>query len=138
MRVTKTVKEYIQKEVAARMEKRYADEAAEAKRQYDLKESINKAALAAAATAYEQYVRQAIEANDAESFLGFSTYGNEVELRPGYHSKELVLSDENCSSSVHSWRQRMREEIAKKCDEIIVTLELGGTKAELLEMLSQI
>lgn len=138
MRVTKTVKEYIQKEVAARMEKRYADEAAEAKRQYDLKESINEAALAAAAATYEQYVRQAIEANNAESFLGFSVYGNKIELRPGYHSNELVLFNESNDSSVHSWRRRMREEIAEKCDEIIVTLELGGTKAELLQMLSEI
>ena len=138
MRVTKTVKEYIQKEVTTRMQKRYADEAAEAKRRCDLKESIEEAALCAAAATFEKYILDAIRTNDAEDFLQMSDYGEEIKLRYDFHSTVLELKDKILSSSVLNWRTRMNEEIKEKVDEIIVTLELGGTKAELMEMLSKI
>ena len=139
MRVTKTVKEYIQKEVAARMEKRYADEAAEAKHQRDLYEAIEADALAYAAEAYKTYVLDRIEANNAEDFLHIGNgYGEGIKLRHDYRGGGLTLTHSNEFASVLSWRQRMQKETNEKCEEIIVTLELGGTKAELMQMLSEI
>lgn len=139
MRVTKTVREYIEKEVTTRMERKYADEAAEAKRQRDLYEAIEADALHAAAEAYKAYVLDKIQANSAEDFLHLGNgYGEGIKLRHDYHGGGLTLTHDNETASVLSWRSRMREEAREKCDDIIVTLELGGTKAELMQMLSEI
>lgn len=139
MRVTKTVREYIEKEVDARMERKYADEAAEAKRQRDLCDKIEAEALRAATQAYEAVVNQGIKENHAEDLLEISkTFPEGVQLSYNYRSNRLRLTHDHEMTSVLNWRRRMQEEAKKKCDEIIVTLELGGTKAELLEMLSQI
>lgn len=139
MRVTKTVREYIEKEVAARMERKYAEEATEAKRQRDLYEKIEADALRAAAETYKTYVLDKIQANNAESFLGIGNgFGEGIKLRHDYRGGALTLIHDDETTSVLSWRQRMREEVNDKCDDIIVTLELGGTKAELMQMLSEI
>lgn len=139
MRVTKTVREYIEKEVTARMERKYADEAAEAKRQRDLYERIEAEALHAAAQAYEVVVERGIKENHAEELLGISkTFPEGVQLSYAYRSNKIQLTHENEAASVLRWRRRMQEEAKEKCEEIIVTLELGGTKAELLQMLSEI
>lgn len=139
MRVTKTVREYIEKEVVARMERKYAEEAAEAKRQRGLYEQIEADALRAAAETYKTYVLDKIQANNAESFLSVGNgYGEGIKLRHDYRGGALTLTHDNETASVLSWRSRMREEARAKCDDIIVTLELGGTKAELMQMLSEI
>ena len=139
MRVTKTVREYIEKEVDARMERKYADEAAEARRQRDLCDKIEAEALRAATQAYEAVVNQSIKENHAEDLLEISkTFPEGVKLSYNYRSNRLQLTHENEMASVLNWRRRMQEEAKKKCDDIIVTLELGGTKAELMQMLSEI
>ena len=139
MRVTKTVKEYIQKEVTARMERKYSEEAAEAKRQRDLYEQIEAEALKTAAEAYEICVKDKIAAYKAEDFLHIGNgYGEGIKLRHDYRGGALTLTHDCETASVLTWRQRMREEANEKCEEIIVTLELGGTKAELMQMLSEI
>lgn len=139
MRVTKTVREYIGKEVAARMERKYAEEAVEAKRQRDLYEEIEADALRAAAETYKTYVLDKIQANNAEDFLHLGNgYGEGIQLRHDYRGGSLTLTHDNETASVLSWRSRMRNEVNEKCEEIIVTLELGGTKAELMQMLSEI
>lgn len=139
MRVTKTVREYIEKEVAARMERKYADEAAEAKRQRDLCEKIEADALRAATQAYEAVVNQSIKENHAEGLLEISkTFPEGVQLSYNYRSNKLRLAHESEYASVLNWRRRMQEEAKEKCEEIIVTLELGGTKTELMQMLFEI
>lgn len=139
MRVTKTVKDYIAKEVASRMEKKYSNEAAEARRQRDLCENIESAALLAATKAYEAVVNQSIQENHAEDILEISkAFSEGIQLSYTYRSNKLRLIHENEIDSVLGWRVRMRNEINEKCEEIIVTLELGGTKAELMQMLAEI
>jgi hypothetical protein len=139
MRVTKTVKEYIYKEVTARMERKYAEEAAEAQRQRDLYEKIEEEALRTAAEAYEICVKAKIAAFKAEDFLKMSTdTGLEVKLDHQYRSLQLCLMNQSNIDSVHCWRRRMQKEVNEKCDDIIVTLELGGTRDELMKMLAEI
>lgn len=138
MRVTKTVREYIQKEVTTRMEQRYSAEAAEAKHMSDLQTVIDEAALTVAAKAYEKYVKDAIAANHAESFLEISSAFERINLAHSYRSNHLVLSSDTDTARVLSWRRRMNEEVSEKVNEIVVTLELGGTKAELMQMLAEI
>lgn len=134
MRVTKTVREYIQKEVTTRMEQKYSAEAAEAERQHRLYDTIEQGAREAAAAAYVQYVHEAIKANNAENFLRMYDAFHKVTMRPDYHSDSLEL----ITSDVLTWRNRAREEANEKVNEIVVTLELGGTKAELMQMLAEI
>lgn len=139
MRVTKTVREYIEKEVAARMERKYADEAAEAKRQRNLYEAIEAEALRAATQAYEVVVERGIKENHAEGLLEISkTFPEGVQLSYNYRSNKLRLTHESEYASVLNWRRRMQEEAKEKCEEIIVTLELGGSRAELIQMLAKI
>ena len=138
MRVTKTVKEYIQKEVTTRMEKRYADEAAEAKRMSNLQDVIEEAALTVAAKAYEKYVKDAILANNAEGFLEITSVYEGIKLTHCYRGNHLTLSTDTDTARVLGWRRRMNEEICEKVNDIVVTLELGGTKAELMQMLAEI
>lgn len=138
MRVTKTVKDYIQKEVTTRMEQKYATEAAEAKHMSDLQSTIDEAALIVAAKAYEKYVKDAIAANHAENFLEISSAFERINLTYAYRSNHLVLSSDTNTARVMGWRRRMNEEVCEKVNEIVVTLELGGTKAELMQMLAEI
>ena len=139
MRVTKTVREYIEKEVAARMERKYADEAAEAKRQRNLYEAIEAEALRAATQAYEVVVERGIKEKHAEGLLEISkTFPEGVQLSYNYRSNKLRLTHESEYASVLNWRRRMQEEAKEKCEEIIVTLELGGSRAELIQMLAKI
>jgi hypothetical protein len=121
------------------MEKKYSNEAAEAQRQRNLYEEIEADALHAAAETYKAYVLDKIQANNAESFLSIGNgFGEGIKLRHDYHGSGLTLTHDCETASVLCWRQRMREEINEKCEEIIVTLELGGTKAELMQMLAEI
>ena len=139
MRVTKTVREYIEKEVAAHMERKYAVEAAEAKRQRNLYEAIEAEALRAATQAYEVVVERGIKENHAEGLLEISkTFPEGVQLSYNYRSNKLRLTHESEYASVLNWRRRMQEEAKEKCEEIIVTLELGGSRAELIQMLAKI
>lgn len=50
----------------------------------------------------------------------------------------INIVDRHKDSSVHNWNNRARAEIKEKVDDIIVTLELGGTKADLERMISEI
>ena len=50
----------------------------------------------------------------------------------------INIVDRHMNSSVHNWQNRARAEIKEKVDDIIVTLELGGTKADLERMISEI
>ena len=53
-------------------------------------------------------------------------------------SYAVTLKNRHAAHSIHHWSDRMREEINKIVDDIIVTLELGGNKADLDRMLSEI
>ena len=54
------------------------------------------------------------------------------------YSNVVSIADRHMVSSVHYWRNRARTEIKEKVEDIIVTLELGGTKEDLERMISEI
>lgn len=131
MRVTKTVREYIEKKVTEIYTERYSAEAAAAKEENE----ICNAAVAAA----EKAAREAVEEIFAQycgdySFLEF----HPEKLSCGIGFRTLTIRDSHYSSSVHRWRDRMNAEIKEKVSEIVVELELGGTKETLEKMLSEI
>lgn len=133
MRVTKTIREYIEKEVSTRIAPKYAAEEAEAKRQEEALEELREACSKAAKEAFnacfdKMYPAVADFAEDNRSDIMLSCYNGRV----------VTIRDKHYTSNVHNWQSRKRAEVKKLVDEIVVTLELGGTKAELMEMLDKI
>lgn len=133
MRVTKKVENYIREQVKAKIMPKYEAEKAESKRIIDIKNDIESRASEAA--------RQAAAAIYAEA----KEYGDIFELdensiRKSYLScyRPIGIKDFSYTDSVHKWESRYSEEVNKIVDNIIVTLELGGNKADLDRMLSEI
>lgn len=137
MRVTKTIREYIEKEVKARVEPKYALEATEAKRQSDTLAKFHEGAAAAAKAAWTAYFEEHFsEIADFAEDTRTTKYGSNL---PGfYNSGSAKIADYHETNSVHRWQERCRTESKRIVDEIVVELELGGTKAELMEMLEKI
>jgi predicted phage-related endonuclease len=134
MRVTKKVENYIREQVKAKVMPKYEAEKAESlhifKAKKDIENRIFEATKQAAMAAL-------VEAKEC--------YGDIFELDEGFlkdsypnfyhpiHIKNLCLTN-----SVHNWSHRMLEEVNEITNNIIVTLELGGNKADLDRMLSEI
>lgn len=135
MRVTKTIREYIEKEVRTRIQPKYATEEAEAKRRFAARDAFfDKCAKAA-----EEAFNAAFEANfhDVSDFMEDV---READNSPVsfYNSRAAQIPDRMQPDSVYQWQVRMGQEIKKITEEIVVELELGGTKAELMAMLEKI
>lgn len=133
MRVTKKVENYIREQVKAKVMPKYEAEKAESKRILNLKNDIESRASEAA--------RQAAMAVFNES----KKYGDifevdEDSIQKSYLScyRPIGIKDFCYVDSVHKWESRYAEEVNKIVDNIIVTLELGGNKADLDRMLSEI
>ena len=130
MRVTKTVREYIEKKVAEKVYVKYEADELEAKRQY---EEINNFVSELEDTVNE-YVDKHIK-----MFVEEHPYAERgARERLVYFYNAINVVDRHMNSSVHNWQNRARAEIKEKVDDIIVTLELGGTKADLERMISEI
>lgn len=137
MRVTKTIREYIEKEVKARVAPKFEAEKVEAKRQETLLdnflEGASKAAESAWTTYFEEHFHEVAEFCEDSRRTQFGT-----NIPTFYNGRAAVIKDRHYSSSVHQYQDHIRTECKRLVDEIIVELELGGTKAELMEMLNKI
>ena len=133
MRVTKKVENYIREQVKAKVMPKYEWEKAEAERIRELARDIDsRAAVAAKAAAKAVY-------DEAKAYSDILEY-DEKSLGRAYLScyNVVTLKDACYTTSVHKWDVRMAEEVNKAVDNIIVTLELGGNKADLDRMLSEL
>ena len=134
MRVTKKVESYIREQVKAKIMPKYEAEKAEAKRITNLQVDLQHRAAEAAKQAAIAILCEAKNNSDVLDY-------NEHEADRMYLSNlpyVVTLKDRCYINSVHSWSDRMRDEIDKIVDDIIVTLELGGNKADLDRMLSEL
>ena len=135
MRVTKTIRDYIEKEVRARIQPKYAAEEAEAKRRFAARDAFFDKCTKAA----EEAFNAAFEANfhDVSDFMEDV---READHSPVsfYSNRAAQIPDRTEPDSVYQWQNRMNAEIKKIAEEIVVELELGGTKAELMAMLEKI
>ena len=135
MRVTKTIREYIEREVRTRIWPKYAAEEAEAKRRLAARDAF----LDKCAKAAEEAFNAAFEANfhDVSDFMEDV---READNSPVsfYSNRAAQIPDQMQRNSVYRWQNRMNEEVRKITEEIVVELELGGTKAELMAMLEKI
>ena len=134
MRVTKKVENYIREQAKAKIAPKYEAEKAEAKRIIDLQSDIQRRAAEAAKQAAIAVLSEAKEYSDVLEY-------NEHEAERMYMGSinyVVTLKDRCYVHSIHHWSDRMRDEVNKIVDDIIVTLELGGNKADLDRMLSEI
>lgn len=131
MRVSKTVREYIEKKVSEKVNAKYDAEKIEAERQNQLVNNFwNNLSEELEALAAER-VNKFLEENS------FAQRGVKDTI-VSYYSSVISIADRHMTSSVHNWRTRARTEIKEKVEDIIVTLELGGTKEDLERMIGEI
>lgn len=133
MRVTKKVENYIREQVKAKVMPKYEVEKAESKRIISLKNDIENRASDAAKQAAMAVFNEAKQYSDIFEL-------DESSVRNAYLSCYHPISIKNYmyTNSVYKWESRYTEEVDKIVDNIIVTLELGGNKADLDRMLSEI
>jgi hypothetical protein len=127
MRVTKTVREYIAKQVASKFPKTEIELYQEQQEQiaskmnqeyYDRVEKAKADIITSIANEYEIHDRDIAIRNNYGNV--FSTFNTPTAMK---------------ANTAKSERQKT---INEKIDDIIVTLELGGTKADLEKMLEEI
>lgn len=131
MRVSKTVREYIEKKVSEKVNAKYDAERIEADRQ---NKAIND---------FWDNLSEELEALAAERVNKFLENNSFAERGPrlniiSLYSNVVSIADRHMVSSVHNWRNRAKAEIKEKVEDIVVTLELGGTKEDLERMISEI
>ena len=134
MRVTKAVREYIEKQVRAKIEQKYEAEKNESKRIKDIKEDIE---TRAAEAARQAAIAVFMEAKNYEDILDFDEKSVQ-NIYMGGSRNVIGLKDRVYQNSIHNWPYRMQSEVDEKVQDIIVTLELGGNKADLDRMLNEI
>lgn len=133
MRVTKKVENYIREQVKAKVMPKYEAEKAEAKRirelAHDIESRASEAAVAAAKAIYDE----------AKAHGDVLEYDEKAFERAYLSCYRVVTPKDSCYiTSVHKWESRYCEEVDKIVDDIVVTLELGGNKADLDRMLSEL
>ena len=133
MRVTKKVENYIREQVKAKVMPKYEAEKAESKRIIDIRNDIESRASEAAKQAAMAVFAEAKEYGDTFEL-------DENSIRKSYLScyRPIGIKDFSYVDSVYQWESRYLTEINKIVDDIIVTLELGGNKADLDRMLSEL
>ena len=133
MRVTKKVENYIREQVKAKVMPKYEAEKAESKRILSIRNDIENRACEAAKQAAMAVFAEVKEYDDIFEL-------DENSIRKAYLScyRPIGIKDFCYINSVHKWESRYTEEVDKIVDNIIVTLELGGNKADLDRMLNEI
>lgn len=135
MRVTKTIREFIEKEVSNRLDAKYAAEKEEANFQTKVEQEVWEAAMDAAQKAYDEYMADAFTQYGFLEDLHTDKERRCVELR-----KHMAFSikDRQSYNGVQRWRSRKDDEARSIVNDIIVEMELGGDKATLMAMLDKV
>ena len=133
MRVTKKVENYIREQVKAKVMPKYEAEKAETRRVLDIKNDIESRASKAAREAAMAVYAEAKEHGEIFELDEDSIQRSYLNC---YHP--ITIKNWSYSNSVYKWESRYYEEVNKIVDDIAVTLELGGNKADLDRMLSEL
>lgn len=133
MRVTKKVENYIREQVKAKVMPKYEAEKAAAARIIGIKNDIESRASKAAKEAAKAVYA---EAKKYDELFELDEKSIENAYLSCYHP--IGIKNFIYANSVYKWESRYTEEVNKIVDNIIVTLELGGNKADLDRMLNEI
>ena len=127
MRVSKTVREYIEKQVASKFPKTEVELFQEQQEQIAIQ--MNKE--------YHDRVEKAEAEIIANLAQEYKIHEEEIAIRKNYGN---VFSTFNTPTAMkaNTAKSERQKAINSKIDDIIVTLELGGTKTDLEKMLAEI
>lgn len=128
MRVSRTVKEYIEKQVANKFAK------SENELQYE--QDCNLVAIAN--DEYHQLMKKASEEIREILIVKHNIAEDMIEEKSSYSYSPFCTWNTKVRELADNDRRVRQQEQAKKVNDIIVTLELGGTKADLEKMLAEI
>ena len=129
------MKEYIEKCVREKIYKKYEEEKAIAENESHIVNAFWEALGDEIEAIAQERVAKFIEENDfVEMAEARYTSSNITSCR----SNRVTIKNKVYETSVHNWRRRANAEVDEKVTDIIVTLELGGTKADLDRMLNEI
>jgi hypothetical protein len=128
MRVSKTVREYIEKQVASKF----------AKSENELQYEQDSHLVAIANDEYHQLMKQASEEITKQLVAKHNITEDMVEEKSSYSYSPFGTWKTKIRELADKDRRVRQEEQTKKVNDIIVTLELGGTKADLEKMLAEI
>lgn len=135
MRVTKTIREFIEKEVSNRLDAKYTAEKEEADFQTKVEQEVWEMAMDAAQKAYDEYMASVFTRYDFLKDLHTDKDCRCVELRK---HMAFTIKDKQSYNGVQCWRRRKDDEAKSIVNDIIVELELGGDKATLMAMLDKV
>lgn len=130
MRVSKTVREYIIKQVNAKMDEKYAALVAQEQATNDAIDQLQSSVLSAIEDLAETMFAEGIAANPA-----IQRADKSIRNAIRYNFCHMVEPVPNPDGSAYSQK---KNEASAIVENIIVTLELGGTKADLERMLAEI
>lgn len=124
MRVTKTIKNYIEKRVCAIYQPKIDEIRVDYNAQYNHFDKILDDLL-------DKVNQEAKNVLKDSGFIGGYSYNNKEEIfyRRNIHNNSWL-------DEIRKKENIIKKERDEKIEEIIITLELGGTKAELEEMLN--
>lgn len=127
MRVSKTVREYIEKQVVSKFPKTEIE--LESEQLTNLVNSAN--------TEYDNLMEQAKEKIVAELLVKYNLPQDTVGTNR-YSYNQFSTWGTKIRTKGETARQERNVAMRQKVEDIIVTLELGGTKADLEKMLAEI
>jgi hypothetical protein len=127
MRVTKVVREYIEKQVALKFPKT----------KIELQQEQNQEIVNKANSEYQKRVEQARKeiANKVAEEFGLTKEMAEIKMQ---YCSPFGTTGTKIADKANTARFERNKIIKDKVEDIIVTLELGGTKADLEKMLAEI
>lgn len=130
MHVSKTIRDYIDREVESRLMVKYGPLQKEAERQSEALGVFNAGIKAAGLQAAQNYVAEHIQ--EVSDFAEDNTLNMRSDL------PYFVLKRRYVSGGIHQWRDQLRQEKEAKANEISAILELGGDKCDLDRFLSDL
>ena len=130
MRVTGIMKEYIGEEVKKRIEIKYEEKAKIKKSRDNIKDDFITKLTEELNNQMTKSIDNFLLTHQDYEDNRSHTWGNTVTLNYS------IIS--NKKDDIENWRKDMEKEISEKVKEIVVTLELGGTKKDLDELLNNI
>jgi hypothetical protein len=128
MRVSKTVKEYIEKQVRAKFPK------TEEELQYEKVNHI----VNAASNEYHELMKQAKQEIVEKLVKKYDLTSDMVEEKTSYSYSPFGTWKTKAREQANKAEKERNTAINETIENIIVTLELGGTKADLEKMLAEI
>lgn len=133
MRVSAMVKDYIHHQVRQRLMTKYEAEKAEATRQSKFRDDILDEAQAAAQEAIAAVLKEAEQKEP-----GILDINWERVQECGWAGRGVTCKTLHQVESCHGWYLRLEKEVKEVERDIIIELELGGTKADLERLLDKV